>query len=259
MSRNWRERDHPRDRRGRFADTPGGGWASAVSDALGGHHRAIGQDRRAELDHDDLNARIQKYRDEIQARGNERGVEDTALTEVYHAQGYHGLPEMVSQDEMSRRLAAGWIETYRGFGTEDYAQMFDEGDHHYGGLGIYGNGTYTGAFGEARHYAMDWRPTRRDMTMGEEEAEFDDYRTWEGLRRMAIHPDARIITADELRRIFLDTYGYPDENPGPEGLAMRDPGRLAAALGYDAIYRENSGIDDFWIILNRTAVAVEKR
>ncbi len=77
---------------------------------------------------------------------------------------------------------------------------------------------------------------------------------------MALRPDARTITWNELDALItkhLDNEGYPiTDDP------LADEGRMAAAMGYDAIVVRGTGANSdkiqMMVVLNRTAVAVQE-
>ena len=272
----WREKDHPRDGDGRFTDS----WAGAVADRLF-PERAHGRNLVAEGY--DFTEAASKYKLGTMSWSSESYDGDQALSHLYTEQGYHGLPEVVSRAEMDQIVQQpGYIELFRGVkGESKYegdlsamqdrfatmrqqTEQFRRGEIHHPGWGARGNGTYTtDNEREGRGYTAsdpsyliggpdDDRPNRYHA--------LDPIR-WPGFLRMALRPDARVITSKELDRIItqhLDDEGYaPDPAVDPRGAILTDEGRLAAALGYDAIHVERSAIQHY-VILNRTAVVVEE-
>lgn len=254
---DWRERDHPRDEDGRFRGKSG--WASAVVAQMmpGGHRYVQGQDRREEIDIEELAQQAEALSAAIQANGSEWGLPDDGLRGIYALQGYHGKPEVLTELEMDHRiLAEGWEQVWRGFGKvnanrqSEYLEAFRSGEEHWPGLGIYGNGTYTAEkFSEARHYS-EWTRPRQGMSFEEEDDAYDDYRSHPGIARIAINPEARAIYYYDVARLLrADREGKGER----WARAMGDVGRYAALLGYDYITTDTEQI----IILNRTAVAVQ--
>jgi len=193
--------------------------------------------------------------------------EDLVLKEILHAQGFDGLPQVV--DELA--VPEGGVELWRGVATGEQAEQFRSGDL-YSGRGGGGSGTYTTT---DQGYAQNYSGGTPDAVV-----------------HMALRPGAKTITNDELREIRAQykerLAGRPspeeqkqlftqyrraqregrqadadeymkrlDGSPHPQReqleRAYADPGRLAAAMGYDAI---DQGFD-VYLILNRTALIVE--
>ncbi len=273
---SWNPTLHPRVPGG-----PGGGefmrrqagWMNRleqeITDTRGGDRYRRGRDIRDELDRDELRAKA------YQPGTGQHPNDDPQLAAIYAAQGFDGKPEVVSSDELDARIADGWRELWRGVqgnhdGTSDhysvagdyrppsgaYAEAFRTGDY-WAGQGVRGNGTYTGAsMALAQEYTAREGPWFGPQT----EEYFTPGSAWPGLIRMALRPDARTITWNELDAMItkhLDNDGYPIT-----GDPLADEGRMAAAMGYDAIlvHRTGAGASDIRtvIVLNRTAVAVQE-
>lgn len=240
MSR-WQERDHPRDGRGRFARKAGGDWVEAVSDGLiRGHVPVRGRDIRSE------------FKSEKAPRIGFRQP-DPLLGRLLAAQGYDGLPEVISREEMDRRVDAGWPEMWRGVGGSQYGTAAENAEQYrsgklYPGSGIFGNGTYAAVAPQTALAYVDGDIGR-------------DFHTTPGIIRIALRPDARVVDFDEL----VEQYPHLNQGTrqGKRG-ALDDPGRLATALGYDAIAAQARNVDYrdgrvmYYVILNRTAVAVQE-
>lgn len=175
---------------------------------------------------------------------------DGALRMILAQQGFDGLPELVDA------LPDGMIPLYRGVdpglaewdtggltGPEMNAQ-FRTGPL-FPGLGLYGNGTY---FSISRDVAEVYGGIRDgDLVPG-------------NILTASLRPGARVIDYDdliaEIERANLST------------TALSDPGRYAAAHGYDAIrvdghtdgsdVADSSGNDHLtqYVILNRRALVV---
>ena len=251
----WVEGQHPRREDGRFRRKGApGGWVETVSDSMTrGHTPTRGRDVRGEID------------PSWPVPRGERGEPDPALGEIVKLQGFDGLPEVISRDEMDRRVASGWSEVWRGLeeyrvresdqagsrtrvvSAVDNAEQYRSGPY-YPGVGVFGSGTYA---------SVDPQTALAYVSgpLGE------DYASTPGIVRIALRPDARVIDFDDLLE------QYPDldvpRRPGQRGV-LQDAGRLAAALGYDAIGAQprNANYRDgrimYWVILNRTAVAVQE-
>lgn len=250
----WDESQHPRHDDGRFKRKGApGGWVEAISDSMTrGYTPARGRDIRGQVD------------PEWPVPRGEQGEPDLALGEIAEMQGFTGRPEVVDRAEMDRRVAAGWPEMWRGVSeytvresdnagsrtrtvsAAENVEQFRSGDY-YPGVGIFGSGTYASVDPQtALGYVSG--------SLG------DDYANTPGIARIALRPDARVVDFDELLA------QHPDlEAPRrPQDRAvLQDLGRLAAALGYDAISvrPRNKAYGDrtmYYVILNRTAVAVQE-
>lgn len=84
----------------------------------------------------------------------DRSQGDWFLRELIRAQGFDGLPHIVTKQEMDEYIAAGERELFRGLDSygmkgktgEDLAEQFRSGDM-YVGTGLFGNGIYV-AYGK---------------------------------------------------------------------------------------------------------------
>ncbi|MET8878550.1 hypothetical protein, partial [Nocardia sp. NPDC004604] len=188
---------------------------------------------------------------------------DGILGGIYRHQGFDGLPTMVGPGGIDALLAAGGRELFRGVTEPRYVAQFRTGSY-FPGRSAYGissgNGTYvTTSSKVALHYAEE-RP--------------------DGVVRMALRPDARVrdianihdehvlVTSvlkneiAKLTRIERPTYQVIARIDALRNqlVVLGDLGRFAAAKGYDA-YRTYGGYwgedDEYWVILNRTALVVE--
>lgn len=168
---------------------------------------------------------------------------DDQLAAIWREQGFDAPPRVVSDDEFDQ-LPDDHEVMYRGIAgerAEQWADEFRTGDA-FPGLGTYGNGSYAA--------------TDRDEADG-----FARGRGWRGAAedgvvvRMALPPNARTISLSELREL-----AGKDERlqSGSTGRAFGDPGRLASALGYDAIWMQPdpSSPARYYVVLNRGALIV---
>lgn len=279
MNKKWNEREHPRNpHTGEFVEkSGGGGWAQGVVSALLGRPRRDLRDELSDRDYEAIAVTASKHKP---------NTGDPMLGEIYERQGYHTqLPEVVTRDELDRAVAQGWTRLSRGVKPAfmnttniyvvpagELTRQFRSGDHHFPGQGIYGNGTYT--------------TTNRDTANA-----FAEYQA-DGVLDMALSPDARVIEYDNLvdewhkmaprfsaryeaaqqaAGVGPDSWvwGYSD----PESTVLSDMGRLAAAMGYDAMvvranhqYRPLSsrgmgitgpGGEDYYVVFNRGVLKVE--
>ena len=258
----WDESKHPRDDEGQFAEK----WATRISEAMapassGGHSYVRGRDVRDELDWDRLYDLLPKETGAFNS-GSKDG--DAVLGAIYEAQGFHGKPQVVD------RLPSGVTTYYRGVRDVGYGpdgqpitespegwdhsyppprwdqvpktarEMQDElrhGSRHYPGTGMYGNGTYAGtSLPAAKGYA----------TMGNGSLSVG------GVAAFQLRSDARIAQVDDIEQLILS-----DKSTGERAWILEDAGRMAAALGYDAVMVDPE--EGVIVVLNRTAMIIQKR
>lgn len=247
----------------------------------------VGADLRGTLDLHALASTINGTGVSRSSRGSAYGTTgDQALWDIYEAQGYHQVPEMVDPAELDKRLknGEGWVELYRGVQAswassnpktpKQMADEFRDGPAHYAGFGIYGNGSYAGGPGVVfGSYAARTVPytgpgsnsvgyngvPKGAFKNGTPDMSHPYYNLdeWEGVVRMALRPDARVITHRALKALQtrLASGASPDYKT-----TFTDEGHLAAALGYDAIRVDQAGGGGvpYHVILNRSAVAVQR-
>jgi len=265
----WDRSEHPRWPKGSKPPPPGaiggrfmpktGDWAGMVSDRVGRgrgeHERARGRDLREELDYQAI--QVEVGRDALFRMGyGYKGVQDDALVLLYDRQGFHGKPEVLTETEMDARIASGWREAWRGFGAPpggiEYAEAFRTGDRHYAGIGVTGNGTYA-AFGPDGAYQA--------LTYTKQPAGGAGPVEPRALVRIAVPPDARILDHYDISSIVevRGDYGIHDPARAARGRVLADDGRLAAAMGYDAIemadHTDERGV---LVIFNRSILAVQE-
>jgi hypothetical protein len=267
--RHWREQDHPRDRRGRFADES---WAGAVSDQMGGRRYwsqyrpgrdlvASGWAARRKQRHSEM---LRDWEEQFWPYG------DPIVGDAASEQGFDGLPATGTPDELDEAVRAGGIEIWRG-----YSPIYEAGERHgldmrrgepydrarramgqwrdglyLAGNGVYGQGTYaSGSFDAAKTFGV-WG--RRYGYRSDDEGD-PSY-----VQRMVLSPNARIYDYGTDPSVGL----WTDRSRRSEPLA--DPGRMLAALGYDAMRipageDDGTGLDEVqYVIFNRTALIIEE-
>lgn len=228
------------------------------------------------------------------------GGEDTQLKLLYTRQGFHAKPDVLTKQQIDAHVAAGEIEVFRGTpgtkGNPDaHSESYRSASEHYGGRGIYGNGTYTAVSRtEATNYAKyygDGEPasgTVLRMTI-KQGAKIGEYDLLEGQRQAALsavqasYPkvyEAAIQTLFRQRKVFEDASGVSmsaasatarirdldakvervrarREREYPTAI-YRDVGAYAVARGYDAItHRPDGDHGKAYIVLNRGATRVQ--
>lgn len=164
-------------------------------------------------------------------RTNVLGQADEIQMELATLNGFHGPPALGDRAAVDAVVADGGTELFRGIGTAAHAEQFLTGEYRTA-PGSYGAGIYT----------------TTDDTVSSDYAGKGN----SGVAlRMALHPDARVISYKDLdRRLNSEGDRLPE-------LVRVDEGRYATALGYDAYYRK-VGNATLWVVLNRTALMVER-
>lgn len=202
--------------------------------------------------------------DQLVALGHSGQSGDPALAAIWTARGFDGKPTVVSPEEFDAVRGDSPV-LYRGLEprgggralAERYAEQFRTGDEPFAGFGIWGNGTHAATAREiADGHAIGWG--------GQEGV----------VMRLALKPDARVIDYDAL----LDEHvkwgaqwmqRFRDEPDRSRKIALsqqrikeekiaENPGRFAAALGYQAIRKpQGEGGFEEYIIQDRSAVIVD--
>lgn len=166
-------------------------------------------------------------------------VGDPSLSAMWKQQGFDGLPAVVSSSDLDAAIQGGAKEIFRGLSGPDaakYAEQFRSGEA-FAGTGNYGNGTYFGIGPGGQKVATQYAGTSSNQGT---------------VIRAALRADAKVASWDDI--------GVPDfaflQKLGPDiGPKLFDAGRLATALGYDAMTAMDG---EYLIVLNRTALMVEK-
>lgn len=193
--------------------------------------------------------------------GWDGSTEDAALAAMWDARGFSGIPTVVSPDEFEQ-ATEGMTVLYRGISgptpqvAESYAEQLRSGSEPFVGCGAHGNGTYTSTDPEAARYYASWDESTGSRSEGT-------------TVRMALPADAKTVTVaeidaarDEWKSSWSDriSTASAQERPALEGQRNResviteDPGRLATALGYQAITQPEAG---FAVIQDRSVLIVE--
>lgn len=155
---------------------------------------------------------------------------------ILREQGFDGAPDVADVRGVNQVIDAGGVELFRGSSAERAQHLIGGSLHDAAdsmGGGAFGTGIYTGGRGVAERYAGE-----------------------DGLMRMALRPEARVIAMEDLRTIhgrLAPTWTIEQQ------AAFLDEGAFAAALGYDAVaYGSGPLAARNFIILNRTALIVER-
>jgi hypothetical protein len=189
-----------------------------------------------------------------------------SLKQIYKEQGFDPKPELVAtaNDLRSRKdLMMGSngqpVIMYRGVTTSEFSDQFKgrgpDGDTHYPGRGIFGNGTYAAAASDANPGATAGEPIKTAKAyVGAQE----NFRT--KITAFALRKDANVATfpgkEQSQREVAYDKwFDETIERAQKEtGYRYKDVGEAAAALGYHAYQVPQRSGEDFYVVLNRGAV-----
>jgi len=258
----WDESQHPRREDGRFRRKGTADWSRLVSERLGapgGHvDRVEGRDLLGELTDADWGAMRHLAPGVFDFEASKDPAGDRALGQIWARQGFDGLPRVVDEATLQGAIDSGWMSIWRAVGGHTEVQMSaSEVAEQYRsgpprpGFGGYGNGTY---------FAPD---TARDGLVGYYASGGEAWQGSEGaLIHAALSPSARTITWDELMPLMRQHGLHIADLPEDERewttrqWVLQDPGRFAAALGYDAIlYTQGPTVGEI-VVLNRTALMI---
>lgn len=171
---------------------------------------------------------------------------DLVLGRVWERQGFDGAPQVVSRDEFDA-LPDDHVRLFRGIANRDQARAQEMAEQYrsgtaYPGFGGFGNGTYAAT---GQQTAVDYA-TGRGAT-GNDGAQL----------RMALRPDANIIDYDDVVSTAEQRGNSLDETG--QQFIFKEPGTLAAAMGYDAVRIPLGASGEVWyVVMNRTSVIVEE-
>lgn len=147
--------------------------------------------------------------------------------------GFNKKPTVVNESKFDS-IMSNYPVLYRGVSSEEYEKAFIEGQR-YISTGFAGAGTNT--------------------TINFSEA-LGEYANEEGrVITMKLKPDAKVINANELTDIVQERIKNNPDAGGIERLLNKNPGVVAAELGYDAIYEPNH---DWYNVLNRSALYIKR-
>ncbi|MGW4092204.1 hypothetical protein [Nocardia sp. NPDC004750] len=236
--------------RAAFSDSPGGIATNARSSTY-----VRGRDLIDEVDYSALR----------RARGTGSSGSYPTLEEIQRLQGFDGPVTIATQHEVDAAVAAGGQELFRGFEEDRYLDAFVAGPVRPGG-GPTGSGTYASPLEEvALHYAD---PTRaQDLSTRQAR-----------VVRMALRPDAKKITLRALEsertrtlaevarelRVLRDSANPTAEDMArytalqDKELTLADIGQYGAVRGWDAIDGSDTFSNREWVVLNPTALLVQR-
>lgn len=189
---------------------------------------------------------------------------DPTMVRIQAQQGFNGLPARITSDEMDAAIAAGQKELFRGFEQESHVQDFLNKPPRPGG-GTTGIGTYATP---VKQVALRYTNAARRLDGAREDQ----------VLRMTLHPEARTINLrtlnsehtramSQLRRELSAVRNIANRNDAQQArymalqdkeLTISDIGRYAALRGYDAIDGSSVWKNREWLIVNHTALLVQR-
>jgi len=192
----------------------------------------------------------------------ERRRDFVPLEDIYKAQGFNAKPELVAtRGDLERRtdLATGRdgrpIIAFRGVTEQKFADQFrglgNEGDIHFAGQGVYGDGTYAAAAaaGKPRDQAIRTAQSYASSAEG----------TNARVTAFGFRNDANLKTFEgETQDERYDNYAewqrsLTKEASNRTGLPINDVGHAAAIMGIHAYQVPMARDEDYWVVLNRGA------
>jgi len=214
---------------------------------------------------------------------NGTGGGDRWLGAVQQAQGFNGKPKVVPKREMDEHVRDGGIELFRAVKSLHYKKSAELNEEYrtgplFPGNGVYGSGTYTSPQREtAKRYGEEATMLRIGLRRDARVISYADLlklRPRTGITATAANlADQRQAELDKVDptdtkaiKAIIDKYAALAARQGPRSQIAGDLGRVAALLGYDAIYipgdyrGKGSKLDGQteYVILNRTATLVEE-
>jgi hypothetical protein len=155
-------------------------------------------------------------------------------------QGFDGPPHLVSGRTLDRYVAAGEAELFRGLPDARFAEQLRIGDFFVGRGGELA-GIYTAAGPHALAVARQYAAVGDGTVV-----------------RMTLKGGARILPWHDLEAWVTNFQRSPAVPPDLARSWYNDPSRLAVYLGYDAVHVVEFPDVDTYVVLNRTALRIQK-
>lgn len=196
-----------------------------------------------------------------------------SLGKIYEIQGFNAKPELVrsraeleSRNDIIREPDGRPLILYRGVTEEGYARQFQgsgpEGDKHFPGQGVYGNGTYAASAGGNVRESRWITDGNYDQTAQRTAISYASGGQGAGNRvtAFALRSDANIVqfegdtTSQRDNKYYEWRREITRQAKEKFGIDFNDHGEAAAAMGVHAYRVPMSDSEDYWVILNRGAV-----
>lgn len=198
------------------------------------------------------------------ARGDSKPASPN-LKKIYEEQGFNAKPELVATaNDLNKRkdlltnMDGTNVVLYRGVTTQEFSDQFKglgpNGDEHFAGRGIFGNGSYAGAPSFENPGATSQAGKNVAAAYSGERKDLASKVTAFGLRSDANVSTFRGKSYNERSRAYDQWYDRTlKEAEQKTGYKFNDVGEAAAALGVHA-YQVPQRDGDYYIVLNRGAV-----
>ena len=186
------------------------------------------------------------------------GVTYTLLNAILTESGRNGKPQVVDAARIANLKSSGWPIGFRSVTQKKFTDMFRDDDVYLeGGSGMraYGHGVYYASYGANASAASDDNAKMSSEGYGNH------------TMRIALDPSARVIKWMTLQaeQAKANTQLTADLNAGTINRTeynklkeiVDNEGLFAALNNYDAIDTRPK-TSDYWVLLNRTVVAVQK-
>lgn len=247
-------------------------------------YRLAGRDRL-----DDVVADLAGERAEYEGRrrANRQSLFDRFLQGIAKKQSFDAYPKVGTRESVDAAVKAGWTQVWRGVQDSPHRTAADiNGDLREGtfqpGRGLYGNGVYTSTRRQTAEHFRGREPVTDIPSQGPDftEADLDGDAAPDSLLRIAIDPAANVIDYDQLITEQKAWFASrPDLSNTAPRIILSDPGRFAAARGYDVIrvvdradggyypgWENATDLDgignnrqaDQYVILNRTVMLIQR-
>ena len=226
---------------------------------------------------------IEARRDEIRSEQRQiqyridqldKGKADTEsglpLGYVYYRQGFNRKPILVdtveglkAMDGLYKQPDGSSVIFYRGVAEEKFAEQFKgigtDGDIHYLGKGVFGNGTYAAAPSPTNTPAGLQQAQQTAVEYALASKASPDVRN-KRVTAFAIRADGNIKTFDEggMKAYYEWEDLVKEEALARTGIRAIDVGEAAASLGIDAYQVPRGEAEDYWVILNRGVVVAAR-
>lgn len=194
------------------------------------------------------------------------------IEDVINAQGFDGLPRVVSAEEFDKAVQESNFIAQRTYSAESKEILDQYRDELYNGKWYVDCSTGGAAYGKGMYAAYSNATTVTEYL----EREMAGYGARRGtehnyVETFTLTKDAKTITPEEIRELrqitqsnimagFKERGGWSStealEWASKHDVSKMDDGSFAALLGYDAILTH--GLDDYAVILNRTKVIFKK-
>ncbi len=192
---------------------------------------------------------------------------DFEIEDIINAQGFDGLPKVVSASEFDKYVQESNFIAQRTYSAPDAETLKAYQDQLYNGKWYVDCSTGGAAYGQGMYCCYDYGKVISETTKNEM-IRYGANREFAYTETFTLSKDAKTITISELNKVqqeysksimngLMERGGWSNENAiawaDERNHLVSDSGLFAASLGYDAVIIDN-GLDNYAIILNRTKV-----